>query len=678
MTYTPIKNAAGTQKERQQTLITQQCWTDTDGVHFPDGRLTTLPSFSEVSITSPTVSLDGYTRSIFAQRFDGATVGTGWLFGTNDRIFAYKSGTFTNITPFKNENHVSLGADPLSFASGSTTMTIAYTAHGLTTSDYITISGAEEQDCVASGIINTRFKVASVPTADTLTVTLSSSATHAHNNVGGSNITLLISRPTITLGANAIALTNASTTATITYNSHGLSVGDRISIMGVSTFGGVTADTYMNIEHIVKTVTTNTFTITLGAAATSTTTGGTGAGICTPIDAGNTNQGAAYGYGMGLYGAGIYGAEIYSTDSQSFPRIVSYGRFGDYVALCFGDYVSGDGQKIYLWNGDTNTAPQVMLDAPTDCNWVDVINNQVVALCGRTLKIGQTDPLTGYITWSSYGYYENPIQNVWKVVSSCSYGDKTAILFNPTRTPDLLTYVGGDQLWDVVEITGGEAAIAPLAHCTMNGIVYYMGASGQLYAFNGSSIDHVENKQCGDYVARDINMAQAWKVHMMADPYYSQVWVFYPSVGSSECDKYMIAHRDGHFTLGNIARSATQRPSVIDDAFYMVDGSTIYRHYTGEDATHSWSATSALQNFDDQMGRFGVSKFIMDGNQSGSATLTMYGAEYPRETPSDFGSDTVTSSTEYVSVKAAGKYIGYGFSGSSDFTLGEISIEVDR
>jgi hypothetical protein len=678
MTVTPIKNAAGTQKERQQTRITQQCWTETNGVHFPDGRLTTLPSFSELTISSPKVPLDGVTRSIFAQKFDGSQVGTGWVFGTNNRIYAFKAGVFTNITPYAGETNVSLGNNPISLSSGSATMTVAVPAHGLTTSHYVTFSGIEEQDCVAVGVINARYKVASVAT-NTFTVTLPSVATHTHNNVGGAVASMRVSRPTITTGTNQLSLTSGSNVLTVNHTAHGLSVGDRISLMGASTFGGVDAATRINIEHLVATVpNANSFTIVLSASATSSATGGTGTAICTPIAAGNLNQGSAYGWGAGIWGAGIWGAPRFSNSSQSYPRIWSFGRFGSYVIATAGDYTAGDGQKIYMWDGDTSRAMFVMQDAPTDCNYVDVINNQVIAYCGAALKIGQTDPLTGFVDWNGYGYYENNMQNLWKCVSSCSYGDKTAVVFNPTRTPDFLSYVGGDDLWDVVEITGGEGIIAPMAFCTMNGGVYFMGASGQLYVFNGSSVERVKNEQNGDFVARDINEAQSWKVHMMADPYYNQVWVFYPSGNSMECDKYMIAHAAGHFTLGAIPRSATQRPSVIDGTYYMTSGDVIYSHYTGEESSHAWEAVSALQNFDAQNGRFGVSKLYMDGNQTGTANVNMYAAEYPRETPHDFGSDTVTSTTEYVSVKAAGKYIGYGFSGTSDFTLGDIALEVER
>lgn len=679
MTDIPITNAAGTQKSRQQTRITQQAWIDTDGVHFPDGSLTTLPSYAAVTLNGD-VELDGVTRHLFAQKFDGSIVGTGFLFGTHTRLYGYKNGVLANITPFAGETNVSFANNPVSFTSGSATATLAYTAHGLTTSDYVTISGYIEHSGsgVTDAMLNKRFKVASVPTANTFTVTMGANASATHANVGGSAMSMRVSRPTIALGTNKMSVINGDSTLTVNHTAHGLRIGDRISIMGASTFGGVTADTYINIEHIVDTVADDDhFTVELDVTASSTASGGTGAAICTPIAEGIESQGAAAGFGVGIYGNGIFNAERYSDTSQSYPRIWSCGRFGIYTVCCPSDYTAGDGQKIYMWNGDTDSAAFVMLDAPTDCNWVDVINNQVVALCGQAVKIGQTDPVFGSVTWSGYGYFETNIQNVWKNVSTARYGDKSALIFSPARTPTLLSYVGdAGGIWDAGDVIGGEAIIAPMAHCSMGGMVYYMGSSGQLNVFNGSSITRVVNEQNGDYVARDINKAQAWKIHMMADPYYNQVWVFYPSAGSDECDAYMIAHADGHFTLGRMTRSATQKPDVIDSTFYMVGDTTIYRHYTGENSTNPWFAQSAMILASKDRQRVTLTKVIMDGNQEGSATFTAYGADYPREEPSNYGSETIDETTEYVSIPAAGVYLGYKLSGEGDFTLGDISFEV--
>lgn len=95
-------------------------------------------------------------------------------------------------------------------------------------------------------------------------------ATNPNGN-SGIQINTDDTQPTITLGSNPLAVTNGSTTCTVTWTAHGLDTDSDVLLAGATAVGGVTPSGWYRIK---STPTANTFTITLSAAASSTATGG--------------------------------------------------------------------------------------------------------------------------------------------------------------------------------------------------------------------------------------------------------------------------------------------------------------------------------------------------------------------------------------------------------------------
>lgn len=585
MALIDISYVPGTQKAPQQTKLTQPAFVDTDHVHFPDGRLSTIAAYAEATVTADYVTFKGGCRAIHAAKLTGTHVGTYHLFGTHDRLYCLFQGTLYNITPLRTSASATLGTDPLALVSGDKTMTITYTAHSMAVGDRFKLSGATHgTGGFATANINVEHIVATVPSSDTITVEL----------------------------ANA-------------------------------------------------------------APATDATEGGAAVQIFKQIAAGTLDQEAAEGYGVGEYGAGIYGQGGPSAGAQTFPRIWSFGNFGNEIVMCPGDYTSGDGQKIYIWDGDLTVAPTVLSGAPTDCNWVAVVNNAVVALCGRTVKISEIGNAT---VWSGLTYYSKTLERVWKLVAAYSIGEKAAVIFTPQEAV-LLTYVGGTDLWDLADLYTTDGIIGPMAACNREGLLWWRGVRG-FYSFDGGSpVVKEDNNQNGDWITESINYGKAWKSFCMADQLEAaQAWYFFPTGTDSEPGDYVIHHRDGHYTLGSMERTAAQRPGIIDSTFYMADSysesveGSIYRHFTLGAVTFNWYAETADSYYSGGNARFMVDQIVPDSNQSGTMSLTIKTKERPQGSQTSTSAYSITSTTEYVSVKAAGNLLAWRFSGSSAATLG--------
>lgn len=690
MTFVDVAYIPGTNKSPQRTKLAGLNFTDTNKVHFPDGRLTTLPPFSVAGATSDYVTLIGAVRSIHAHKFSGQNNNAHYLLGGSHRLYSISQGVLYNITPFADQKSESLGNNPLETASSDATLTITWTDHGLAVGDLIALTDAADIGGVdADTYINVEHLVDTVPDGDTITVEMGTNASSTVASGGGANVIARGMEAAATLGTDPISVTDTLNDVTITYTAHGLAVGDRIKLFGVSGAVGGVPVAELNAEHIVATVPdADSFTIDASTAATSTTAGGgSDIAIFKQIPAGNIDQKDATGYGLGEYGEGIYGVGGPAVSAQEFPRIYSFGDFGDNVILCPGDYITGDGQKIYLWDGDTTKAPTIVPNAPTDTNWIDVINNHIVALRGNSIGISAIGDQTD---WSGLSSYRQEVQRAWKLVSTMTLNEKEAVIFT-TDFALRIRFVGGQDIWDISDLYEDDGIIAPNAACSLDGRVYWRGVKGS-YVHDGSIPTRIKNTQNDEWIFDNIEAGKAWKSFCFSDNERSEWYFYFPTDGSDEPSDYLIHNvigmeglPNGSFTLGLMDRTAGQKPNVVDGRFYMVNAfqestaGTPYLHFINDGAvTFDWSATTSEAYLFQGEARGMIDTIFPDSTQSGAATFTMRTREYPQGTLYNANAVTITGSTPYTTVYAAGKIVGMTFSGSSQFTIGAWKMNVRK
>ncbi|MFM7851299.1 MAG: hypothetical protein ACKO96_05110 [Flammeovirgaceae bacterium] len=493
------------------------------------------------------------------------------------------------------------------------------------------------------------------------------------------NITPLKTTAEATLGTNPLSVTNTSNIITVTYTAHGLAIGDRIRLAGATTTGGI-VNTLINAEHIVVTTpTANTFTIVVGVNASSTATGGGAAvQIFKQITAGNQYQEFLTGYGIGDYGEGDYGKSQTSTTNFQFPRIWSFDNFGRDVVMCAGDYNAGDGQKIYLWNGDTGVAPQTLLNAPTNCNWVFTLNNRVVALCENIIRISKRGDAT---VWTGNTTDALSVQKTGRLLSGVSFGDKASLVFAPD--PYLLTDNG--ETVDLTELGVQYAIIAPQAFCRFNDGVLWYGSDHKIYFFNGTTVQDIINDQNGEFIRDTISLVDYWTCFMHADPKHNQAWFYFPDKTKKSPNNYVIFNPSSYaaggakpsFTLGMLERTAAQRSTFVENAFYLASETDVYASFVNEAIAFQWSATTAAVYVDGTY-RYKINYVISDLVQSSNITLKVLGVAEPQKAAVDYGNFTLPAGAGKVGVRGAGKFFQFQFSGNGDMLLGGMKMYVEQ
>jgi len=166
------------------------------------------------------------------------------------------------------DNNGSLGSNPFAVTSGSATITVTHTSHGLVVGDRVQFSGSAAVGGITPNGVD--MAVASVVNANSYTVIFTSAASSSTTG-GGSSVTFKVNAITQDLPDNPFAVSNGSATITVTHTSHGLSVGHKVTFAGSAAIGGITPNA---VEMAVTGVTdANTYTVSFTSNATSTASG---------------------------------------------------------------------------------------------------------------------------------------------------------------------------------------------------------------------------------------------------------------------------------------------------------------------------------------------------------------------------------------------------------------------
>ncbi len=173
----------------QTNYASEGSWFDMDKVRFRSGFPEKIGGWRPQNFTA----YIGSARSVFTW---GTTDGSELVgVGTNEKIYVSAGTNIYDITPLRTTLVSSATDNCINTTNTSTTVTINVSGHGLTTGDYVTISGVTGSGSPSNigGIpiteINAEHEV-TVITANQFTITVTSAATSTTTNQGGTGISI--------------------------------------------------------------------------------------------------------------------------------------------------------------------------------------------------------------------------------------------------------------------------------------------------------------------------------------------------------------------------------------------------------------------------------------------------------------------------------------------------------
>ena len=605
-------------------------WVAADKMRFRHGLPQTWGGWSKYFATA----FNGVPRTMKTWTQLDGTLNT--AAGTHKKVELLQGGVKYDITPLRAVRTGTLGANPIA-TNSTATVTITHAGHGLAVGNVVWFSGAAVVDGVDLNTMS--WEVASVPTANTYTITYLVAATGTTAAGGGAAVAF--NYDTVAMSADPINTAAGSTSVTVTWASHGLAVGESVTLSGLSTFNGVNPNGTWEIATVSP---PNNFTFTYTAPASG---GGAGGGALGRAQA-DIAPGSATGTSM---------------------RIWALAKYGEDLLIC----PTPDG-RIYVWDASLGASKRARLvpKAPT-ADWIVVGEEQqfVNAYGTNSDNLAQVwSSLADLTQWTSTS--TNTAGSKQYVAGSRIVGAISAqreIIVVTDTTAYSQQLVGGSDIYSFTSL-GSADLIGPLAMAEQGGRVWIMGRR-QFYTYAGGAM---ETMPCTipRAVFKDLNMTEARGCVAGTIAAFDEVMFWYTrtSTGASYNDawaKYNHAPDGQCWDPGTVGRTAWQDGGIITSPLGMDEDGYLYEHETGVSADGEPLDSYIISGDLDKMNGAGrqvmqrIAKLTFDAVMEGNYDLYIRHRKYPNRDYTVKGPWRITEDVDKVRPRVRNKYIAFEF-----------------
>lgn len=273
-----------------------------------------------------------------------------------------------------------------------------------------------------------------------------------------------------------------------------------------------------------------------------------------------------------------------------------------------------------------------------------------------------------------------PLQSETPLVTGVAVREGT-LIWSANRA-FLLRYVGQPFIYGADEL-GSTRLYAPSAIAEFDGRAVWMDQSG-FSLYEGGTIRPLPSPLT-DYVFSDIDpVFGPRRAHASANGRFDEVWFYYPSNGSTECDRFVIwNYTENWWSMGTLARTAAFPASVSDYPLMTGVDKHLYQHEDGWSYdTFDWAnniyITSGTLNMPDTEQNLSISQVIP--SNGGNYDLTKY-TFFSKLTPSGaertFGPYS-SRSDGYVDCRVTGRdvRIKVGANAPGDWSIGRMRLKI--
>ena len=468
-------------------------------------------------------------------------------------------------------------------------------------------------------------------------------------------------RATTAAGDVTFAATNGSSTITVSDTAHGAVVNDFVTFSGAVSLGGnITADVLNQEYYVTEVIDADSYTIVARTAGTSiaditvngqlspttvsASASDTGNGGSSVVGAYQINTGLDVGISGAGWGAGTWSRGTWSSASSdaivtNTLRLWSHDNFGEDLLMNVRD------GGIYYWdntNGLSTRAVNITslaggLSVPTVAKQILVSDRDrhVIAFgCDTEASPGVQDPLairfsdqeslTDWQTTATNTAGELRLGSGSEIVTAVE--TRQQILVFTDTTLYSMQFLGPPFTFGVNSLSENITIAGPNAAIAVDDNVFWMGRT-EFYVYSGS----VQRLPCmvRDYVFSDLNDAQIDKVNAAINTQHSEIWWFYPSANSEECDKYVVYnYLEQVWYYGTFGRTAWIDRGIFDFPFAANSDGFVYEHEIGFDdgttdpvsAINAYIQSSPIDIGDGQQFMF-VTRMIPDVDFKDSTAL---------------------------------------------------------
>ena len=700
MALQQIKFAPGIDKQDTSVGAVGR-WVDSDNVRFRYGLPEKVGGWQSLL----TDSIVGVARK---QHAFVDTEGNRYIaIGTDKFLLIFFEGQLFDITPLKTP----IGAATFTF-NGSTTITITTSsAHGLIDGDIILLNSVTLPS--GTGLTNADFEdklfqVITTPTANTFTITFTSSGSAAsggsvsvipYETVGPAAQTYGYGFGISQYGGTVQGAQTTTLNGSLSADTAGTG-GTGTAVTVVSTTGFPTAGTIAIANELI-TYTSRSATQFLGITrgAKGTATPGTSNGQAHSSSDTVTNASEFSGWGDAV-DAGTITLE---------PGLWSLSNFGQVLVATIANgktftWNAGDAARLITRASTTTsgfettsnpTATRVTLVSPTTRHLIHLGTETTI---GDTttqdnmfIRFSDQENINLYTPTAVNTAGSQRLQDGTKIIGALKA--KETILVWTDNALYTMKFIGAPFTFSFDQVGTNCGLIGKNAAIEIDGVAYWMSANG-FFMFDGT----VKSMPCSveDYVYDNIDTTKGQQMYAGIDNLHTEVIWYYPTQGSDYNDQYVIFNY-GESTMANIpvwytgteARTtwidatiypnpiATKFNSSSTGTFPVIIGESglgqtvLFEHHVGTDQVNpdgtTTTITSFVKSYDFDLNIEGTAgeiflamrRFLPDFKDlQGNALVTLAVKRYPQDsdTTTSLSPFTITSSTQKKDTRARGRF----------------------
>ena len=441
--------------------------------------------------------------------------------GTNEKYYVLYGGAYYDITPLRATT--SAGDVTFSATNGSSTITVTDTSHGAIVGDFVTFSGAASLGGnITAEVLNQEYKIVTVPTANTYTITAREVDPVSRITVNG------IYTP-VAVTANSSDSGNGGSS---TVGAYQLNIGLNTSITGdgwnAGTWGRGTwnSATTPTVESVLRLWTHDNFGEDLVINIFN------GGLYYYDSSSGLTNRAVVLSSVAGAVSPPSVAVKVLVSDVDL--HVIAFG--------CDSEDDPGTQDPLLIRFSDQRNA----------LDWKATVDNTA-----GDLKISSGS----------------------KIITAIE--TKREILVFTDTSIYSMQFIGPPDTFGITIVSEGISIRSPNSAVAIEDNVFWMG-NNEFYVYNGA----VQKIPCTlrDFVFSDFNNLQAEKVFAGVNSSFSEIWWFYPSADSNEINKYVIYnYQQQIWYFGSLPRTAwldrgvNELPTAASPDYYL------YNHETGDD-----------------------------------------------------------------------------------------------
>lgn len=378
------------------------------------------------------------------------------------------------------------------------------------------------------------------------------------------------------------------------------------------------------------------------------------------------------GYSGGFYGYETYGTPRSDTGVVQRATTWSLDNWGEYLLACSPD----DGQ-IVEWQLNTSNPAVALTNAPTGNTAMMVTEERFVFALGangnpRKVAFSDREDNTTWTPAATNEAGDIELQTNGTILAGLRTRGQALILTD--QDAHTATYQGPPFVYGFERVGTSCGLIAAKAAASIDAGVIWMGRRS-FFLYSGGRVQEIPC-EVGDYVFSDMNTDQRSKVAAIVNSQWNEIWWFYPSRDSTECNRYVAYdYVENIWMTGTLDRTSGIDRGVFREPMWVDASGVLYEHEVGYSYGSSapFAETGPISiGAGDQVMR--VTNLIPDEKTQGDVQAKFKTRFYPNADETEHGPYTMSNPTD---VRFTGRQVRMRVEGntSSDWRVGIMRIE---